>query len=370
MILGIDGINIRGGGIVHLVNILKFYDYKNSKFKKIIIWGNNEILSQIHNDRIIKIHYPVFENFFFLRIIWQIFLFKKEIKKKNCNILFNLSSYNLSFFKPSLTFYQNILPLDFDELKKYSLFYRVKFFFQRILIFFSLKNSSHNLFPSYYARDLIIKNKYTIRKKTSVIYHGAIIRFKRNFKKGIIKLIYVSTIDFYKNHDNVIKAISELNALFDIELHIYGSTFKPCYNKLKNLFSITNKNKKIVKYLKVFDEKKNILNDKYDILIHASSCESFGIPLIEGIASGLKVTCSNIQVFREMTRYFKVNYFDPKDISSIKNAIIKTINIKVNKKNNNIHLIKSNFSWKNCSTSTFALLEKIVYEKKRFINYS
>ena len=370
MILGIDGINIRGGGIIHLVNILKFYNYKNSSFTKIVIWGNNEILSQIHNDRITKIHYPVFENFFFLRIIWQIFLFKKEIKKRKCNIIFNLSSYNLSFFRPSLTFYQNILPFDNYELKKYSLFYRVKFFFQKILLFFSLKYSTHNLFPSYYARNLFIKNKYIKKKRTSVIYHGAINRFKRNFKKGAIKLIYVSTIDFYKNHDNVIKAIFDLSELFDIELHIYGSTFKPCYNKLKNFFLVTNKNKKIIKYLKVFDEKKNILNDKYDILIHASSCESFGIPLIEGIASGLKVTCSNIQVFREMTRYFRVNYFDPKDISSIKDAIIKTINVKVNKKNNNINFIKSNFSWKNCSTNTFSLLEKIVNEKKRIINYS
>ena len=35
-----------------------------------------------------------------------------------------------------------------------------------------------------------------------------------------------------------------------------------------------------------------------------------------------------------------------------------------------INIIKSKFSWKNCSIDTFALLEKIVYEKKNIINYS
>jgi glycosyltransferase involved in cell wall biosynthesis len=368
MILGIDGINVKGGGIVHIINILKFYNYKNTKFKRIIIWGNNELLSQIQNDKVIKIHYPIFEKFFLLRIIWQLIFFKKEIEDKRCKIIFNLSSYNLSFFKPSLTFYQNVLPLEKSELKRYNLFYRIKFFFQKILFLFSLENSTHNLFPSYYARDVFLKTKYTTKKKTSVIYHGAINRFKKNYKKGTIKLIYVSTIDFYKNHDNLIKAVCSLKDMFDIKLHICGSAFKPCFNNLKNNFLLINKDKEIVKYLKVFDQNRNILNSKYDILVHASSCESFGIPLIEGIASGLKVVCSNIQVFREITKYFNVNYFDPKDIDSIKHAIIKTINIKL--KNNNINIIKSKFSWKNCSIDTFALLEKIVYEKKNIINYS
>lgn len=368
MILGIDGINVRGGGIIHIVNILKFYNYKNSKFKKIIIWGNNELLSQIQNDKVVKINYLIFEKFFLLRIIWQLIFFKKEIEDKKCKIIFNLSSYNLSFFKPSLTFYQNVLPLENSELKKYNLFYRIKFFFQKILFLFSLKKSTHNLFPSYYARDVFLKTKCTIKKKTSVIYHGAITRFKKNYKKGTIKLIYVSTVDFYKNHDNLIKAIYALKNMFDIELHIYGSAFKPCFNNLKNNFLVINKYKNIVKYLKVFDENKKNLHSKYDILVHASSCESFGIPLIEGITSGLKVVCSNIQVFKEITRYFKVNYFDPKDIDSIKHAIIKTINIKHS--NNNANIAKSKFSWKNCSINTFALLEKIVNEKKNIINYS
>ena len=35
-----------------------------------------------------------------------------------------------------------------------------------------------------------------------------------------------------------------------------------------------------------------------------------------------------------------------------------------------ININKSKFSWKNCSIYTFALLEKIVYEKKNIINYS
>ena len=60
MILGIDAINIRGGGITHIKNILSYQEY--FKFRKIIIWGNKEVLKNIpNNSKIKKIH-----NFFFI----------------------------------------------------------------------------------------------------------------------------------------------------------------------------------------------------------------------------------------------------------------------------------------------------------------
>ena len=42
MILGIDATNIKGGGITHIKNILQYP--KAFKFKKIVIWGNKEVL--------------------------------------------------------------------------------------------------------------------------------------------------------------------------------------------------------------------------------------------------------------------------------------------------------------------------------------
>ena len=44
MILGIDAIDIRGGGIEHIKNILI---KRNNKFDKIIVWGTKELLRSI-----------------------------------------------------------------------------------------------------------------------------------------------------------------------------------------------------------------------------------------------------------------------------------------------------------------------------------
>ena len=76
MILGIDAINIRGGGITHIKNILIYKEY--FKFKKIIIWGNKEVLKNIpNNSKIKKIHKNIFEKHFFIRMLWQLFFFNK-----------------------------------------------------------------------------------------------------------------------------------------------------------------------------------------------------------------------------------------------------------------------------------------------------
>ena len=44
MILGIDAINIRGGGIEYIKNILI---KRNIKFDRVVIWGNKEVLKNI-----------------------------------------------------------------------------------------------------------------------------------------------------------------------------------------------------------------------------------------------------------------------------------------------------------------------------------
>ena len=90
MILGIDAINIKGGGIEHLSNIL---NHKKFKFKKIVIWGNKEVLKNIKNNKkIIKIYRESFDKNLFYRLIWHLFFFKHSIKNK-VDCIFHLSGF-------------------------------------------------------------------------------------------------------------------------------------------------------------------------------------------------------------------------------------------------------------------------------------
>ena len=55
MILGIDAFNIKdGGGVTHLVEMLRVANPKNFGFTKVIVWGDNKLLSQIDQQKWLK----------------------------------------------------------------------------------------------------------------------------------------------------------------------------------------------------------------------------------------------------------------------------------------------------------------------------
>ena len=68
-----------------------------------------------------------------------------------------------------------------------------------------------------------------------------------------------------------------------------------------------------------------------DIFIFASSCETFGMILLEAMASGLPIACSKISSMPEILKQ-NGEYFNPKDPESISKAIMKIIS-NINKFN-------------------------------------
>ena len=85
MIIGIDATNIKSdGGIVHLFELVNNFNFRNSKIKKLIIWGNSNCLKKIKkNSKIHKIQIDKFFSNTYLNILWQFFFLPIEIKKKN-----------------------------------------------------------------------------------------------------------------------------------------------------------------------------------------------------------------------------------------------------------------------------------------------
>ena len=135
MNLGIDATNIKSeGGIVHLFEILNNLDLNRLKIKKIFIWGNRRSLSKINNNKIIKKYYvnKITDNLF-KRIFWQKFILPSELKKNNCPFLFVPGGVLLNKNFKSVVIFQNILPFIKDEISRYDLISRIKFFIQRII---------------------------------------------------------------------------------------------------------------------------------------------------------------------------------------------------------------------------------------------
>ena len=61
-----------------------------------------------------------------------------------------------------------------------------------------------------------------------------------------------------------------------------------------------------------------------DMFVYPSFFEGFGIPIVEAMASGTKVLCSDISCFREVGEE-EVRYFDPNEPSSISELMLLEI---------------------------------------------
>tara|TARA_Y100000389_G_scaffold198068_1_gene233899 strand:- start:942 stop:1835 length:894 start_codon:yes stop_codon:yes gene_type:complete len=296
-----------------------------------------------------------------------------EVKKNKCHLLFIPGGIYFGYHKNFITLCQNMLPFDFKEIKRYGV--SLKFIKLILLHYFyklTFKKSKGIIFLTKYAENKIQSFSKNLTCKTKIIPHGInknffnetrTIKVKDSSKE--YKIIYLSSIELYKNHDNVIKATSILKKKLNlkISLHIVG----PCNNffflkSLNKEIDNYDTNRKFVKYYGNIEYSKlHKILKKMDIGVFASSCENLPISLIEKMASGLPIACSNK---KPMTDILKNNsfYFNPENVEEIYSSLLTLLtNIKYQKKfSKNGILLAKKFNWQNTSKSTFKFFEKFV----------
>ena len=113
---------------------------------------------------------------------------------------------------------------------------------------------------------------------------------------------------------------------------------------------------------------------KANIFVFASSCEAMPITLMEGMASGVPIACSNRGPMSEIIGDACV-YFDPENVDSIVCAIrslIESPELRVKKAKEALNKAK-HYTWERCAEDTFSFFLDIVedyanitYEQKNF----
>ena len=382
MIIGINASNIKSvGGINHIYNLLinlKKNKY-NSEVKKIYVWSSKKAykqLNKISNKRII-IKEIKFDNIIY-NLLWKIIFLNLNLSNYKCDILFSLDGIVLRKYKKTILLYQNLIPFNYQEIVNYGLsFQTVKNIFTFFLYKFSKKNSDGIIFLNKYGENLIEKKIGKVVNK-KIIPHGVnriFFNVKNNtFKSNkIINIIYVSPIDHYKHQWNVIEAVKRFNENnLKYNLHIVGpiSNTQSRKNLLKQLDK-ANLNKKSIYYYGNQSEKEIIkIMKKCQIFLFASSCESFGLTLLEGMASNLAILTSDLSGLKKTTEN-KAIYFNPWDVNSIYSALIKYDKLskkQIIKNQKNTTRIASNFNWKVCADQTFFYINKIFKSNKEKIN--
>ena len=374
MIIGIDASNIRaGGGLTHLYELLRVAHPDQSGFSQVIIWSRKDSLNKIENrEWLIKAHHSYLERVLPYRIIWQQYILPKLAKEAKCNLLFVPGGTDNSGFKPLVTMSQNMLPFEWKELLRFGLsVHTLKFLLLRYTQGHSFRKANGVIFLTNYAKEAILKTIGKIKGESTIIPHGINARFfqipinhKPNNEFSIshpCRVIYVSIIDAYKHHYQVVLAIAQIRSKgVPIELELIGPAGKALKLLKRTLNKIDPQNSFInyrgsVKYEELHDCYKNA-----DIGIFASSCENMPITLLEGMAAGVPMACSSTgpmpEILKEAGVYFNPDCID--DIALKLNELINSPGLRY-KLANEAYLIAQQYSWEKCANNTFEFLAKI-----------
>jgi len=376
--VGIDASNIRiGGGITHLVELLTSANPKDFDISHVIVWGNEETLARLPDrDWLQKEIVTSLGNGFIHRLVWQKFFLKSVVKKFQCDILFVPGGNLTSSFKPVVTMSRNLLPFEWQELRRYHYsFMGVRLILLRLLQSYSFRQADGLIFLTTYANSVVQKVTKLSLNKTVIIPHGYNERFG-NLPKlqqpitsyseaNPYRLLYISIIDFYKHQWCVVEATRILRNLgYPIVLELVGPAYKPALIKLKNLMLEVDPHGQWVSYkgeVPYQDLDQHYKNANLGIF--ASSCENMPNILLENMAAGLPIACSNRgpmpEVLGEAGLYFDPE--SPRDIARVIQTYLESSALRSEKANLS-KLLSQQYSWELCANRTMKFIAKTARE--------
>ena len=365
MIIGIDASNIKSeGGIIHLSELINNINNNTLKSNQIFIWGNSNNLKKIrNNNKVKKISIDCYSQNIFLRIFWQFFLLPSKLKKNNCSIFFVLGGIFFNKKIKTVTIFQNILPFIDNDVKKYGIFKRFKMSIQKKLYLKSFKNSDGIIFLSRYSKKILSKKLDLSNLENIIIPHGVSGKFK--FEKKIIdkkkriNLLYVSSIETYKQQDLIISALASIKKKINIKLNLVGPYNQKYKLYLDKLISKLNLNQNVKFYGAVKNDNLNKIYRENHIKIHFSESETFGMTMLEAMKCGLPTISIKNEISKEILG--SSGFFCENSFTSIENIIFKILSNKkyINKKIQIGKNISRLYNWEITSRNTFLFLEKI-----------
>lgn len=340
MIIGIDASNIRsGGGVTHLVEFLSNVPHELRTRHKYVVWGGKALLESLnHIGWVEKRHVKRLDSHLLVRIIWQIFSLPRALKTEHCDLLFSPGGLCFCNFRPFVTVSQNLLPFEIRELVRFGFSVKtVKLILIRFAQLYTFRRANGIIFLTTYARDVVLRCVDATKAMISVIPHGVNKKYIRQPKlqtsiEGYtadlpFNILYVSTIDEYKHQWNVAEAVCRLiDCGYKIKLTLVGDAYPPSLVRLKRTLKKINIDEALIQYKGVIPyDTLHLEYDVADLVVFASSCENLPIILLESMASGNPIACSNMGPMKTILRDGGC-YFDPLNIESIMVAIESMIN--------------------------------------------
>jgi glycosyltransferase involved in cell wall biosynthesis len=379
--LAIDASNIRiGGGVTHLVEILRAADPVAHGFEKICVWARKSTLEQIEDrDWLEKRSLTDREADLLGRVIWQRWTLPRYLKEWKADLLWTPGGSIIPSFRPVVTMSRNMLPFDWKELRRFGFSWvALKLLILRWNQGYSFRRADGTIFLTRYAYDAVTHVTGSLTGRTAIVPHGVNARFQLPPRRqrtrsefttsDPIRVVYVSTIDEFKHQWSVVEAIGRLHREgMPIRLDLYGSARASTLPRLTAALKRVDSQGEFIRYWGTVDYKE--IHKCYaaaDLCVFASSCENMPNILIESMAAGLPIACSNRGPMPEVLRDAGI-YFDPEKSASIAQAVrylVMAPKLRAEKASA-ASAIAANFSWSRCAQETFEFLATVASDRSR-----
>jgi glycosyltransferase involved in cell wall biosynthesis len=367
--IGIDASRNRSGGArAHLIGILASLDPYQLGIDQIHIWSFKSLLESIPDRPWLVKHNPApLEKSLLKQLAWQATSLAGELRQNNCDILFTTDASSLCRFKPMVILSQDMLSYEPGVMRYFGFsFVRLRLIAILYLQNAAFRNAKSVIFLTRYAAELIQKSCGPLSSIT-YIPHGVDSQFNLSFNKDKLRnyfnrninCIYVSNAEMYKHQWVVVEAIALLKKSgYNLSLTLVGGGKGPAQKLLNNTINKLDPRRTFINQLSFLPHNKlpDILA-KSDLSIFASSCENMPITLLESMAAGLPIACSNRGPMPEVLEDGGV-YFDPFNAESIANAIEKIIldsdlRLKIAVRAKELAYL---YTWERCSKETFSFV--------------
>jgi glycosyltransferase involved in cell wall biosynthesis len=379
IIVGIDASRGRSGGAkAHLIGIIKEMRPISLGVDEVHIWAFRRLLNLIPEQTwLIKHNPPQIERSLFHQIIWQRFRLTKEIEANKCDVLLSIDAGTVYVHHPSVVMSRDMLSFERTEINRYRYLSPewLRLFLLRFVQIRSLKKADGALFLTKYASVTIQKWTGPI-KNVRIIPHGVSANFKNNSQKikwpykgeRPIHCLYVSNTALYKHQWHVISAISILREQgYNIQIELVGGGIGPSLKRLnKTILKLDPTQKFTLRREFVEHNQLPEILGKADLFVFASSCENMPNTLVEAMACGLPIACSDRGPMPEVLRDGGI-YFNPEDPQSIARAIKDLINnsdlrTKLSLKTRQY---SQEYSWSRCASETLIYLVDVYKNSKQ-----
>jgi glycosyltransferase involved in cell wall biosynthesis len=361
-----------GGGIAHAKGLLESKPSVEFNIEKVFVFSSWKFLDKIPDKPwIIKKSHSWLNKSTFWQMLWQLYYFKKEVKKYNCSSVLFPAASTLVTTPKCVVMSRDMLPFERVEVNRYA---RLSFAWFRLIALrqiyiSSLRKAIVPLYLTKYAAD--VTSEIIGKRKHVIIPHGVNPDYIGKSKNKCewpdnsskpIKCIYISTIAYYKHQWKVLEAVSMLREEgYNIEISFVGGSRKEAlklFNKSKFQIDPDERFHKLYPFIPNEQLPDMILD--HHVYIFASSCENMPNTLLEGMALGMPIVSSNRGPMMEVLGDGGL-YFDPEDSASISKTLKRIISDKNlrNESSNNAINKSSEYSWKKTSFETFKLLSEL-----------